>query len=81
MGSSHSIEAAYLGWRDDTGDVHQLRRYIDDRKDAINTKLLTTYSYSSREPCTALVKACKDGKAKIVDELIKAGADVKNEVA
>ena len=81
MGNTKSIAEAYEEWEGDSGDVDQLREFI-----ARNKQHLEEENFMGRNPypfdaereytCRALLKACEDGKVKVVDELIQAGADL-----
>ena len=74
-----SIAEAYEEWEDDRDDVGQLREFIARNKQHIEEQnFVARYPLVAEEEnkCSALMKACKDGKLKIVDELIRAGADV-----
>ena len=79
MGNTKSITEAYEEWEDDSGDVAQLREFI-----ARNKQHLEEQNFMGRNPfvegreytCSALIKASGDGKLKVVDELIQAGADL-----
>ena len=79
MGNTKSITEAYEEWKDDRGDVGQLREFIAKNKQHIdeqNFVARTPFETDEESMCPALVKACEDGKLKIVDELIEAGADL-----
>ena len=79
MGNAKSITEAYEEWEDDSGDVGQLREFIARNKQHIEEQnfIAQNPAWAEEESkCPALMKACKDGKVKVVDELIQAGADL-----